>query len=128
MTFRIGATQGSMVSLPCPHSMSVGLMDIDAGTTTRSASGKMLRDRVCGGAASKRKLEVEWVALTSGDMQQILQSIAEPFFYVQYPDPYTASLRTARFYAGDRSAPILSTNLHGRGMLWERLKLNLIEE
>ena len=103
-------------------------MDIDAETTTRSASGKMLRDRIAGGDTAKRKLELEWPASNGTVIKAVLQAIKDEFFYVRYPDPYTGGMRTARFYAGDRSVPMYSYNLYGRGILWEQVKVNLIEE
>lgn len=125
---QVGRTETALTALPCPSKLTVGLMDIDAETTTRSASGKMLRDRVCGGATAKRKLEIEWSASVTTTVKAILQAIKDEFFYVRYPDPYTGEMRTARFYAGDRSVPMYSYNLHNRGILWEQVKVNLIEE
>lgn len=127
-TLYIGDTEDTMVAIPEPHKMEVDLQDIDSASTTRSADGTMLRDRLCGGESSKRKLILEFAAMRSDKMQTILQAIKNDFFWVSYPDPYTADRRAAVFYAGDRSAPIYSTNLHGRGMLWEGLKVNLIEK
>ena len=57
---QVGTTENALVALPCPSKLTVNLMDIDAETTTRSASGKMLRDRIAGGDTAKRKLELEW--------------------------------------------------------------------
>lgn len=125
---QVGATEETLVALPCPSKLTVNLMDIDAETTTRSASGKMLRDRIAGGDTAKRKLELEWPASNGASVLTILQAIKDEFFYVRYPDPYTGNMRTARFYAGDRSVPMYSYNLYGRGILWEQVKVNLIEE
>lgn len=125
---QVGTTETALTALPCPSKLTVNLMDIDAETTTRSASGKMLRDRICGGATSKRKLEIEWLACETDTAKTILQAIEDEFFYVRYPDPYTGGMRTAHFYAGDRSVPMYSYNLYNRGILWNGLKVNLIEE
>lgn len=125
---QIGTMETELTALPCPSKLTVGLMDIDAETTTRSASGKMLRDRVCGGETAKRKLELEWPASETTKVKAILQAIKDEFFYVRYPDPYSGEMRTARFYAGDRSVPMYSYNLYNRGILWEQVKVNLIEE
>ena len=61
-TLYVGASQNDMTPLPEPKKggFKVLLQDVDAATTTRSADGTMLRDRLCGGATSKRKLEIEW--------------------------------------------------------------------
>ena len=125
---QVGATSDTLVALPCPSKLTVNLMDIDAETTTRSASGKMLRDRVAGGDSAKRKLELEWPASSGENIKNVLQAIKHEFVYVRYPDPYTGAMRTARFYAGDRSIPMYSYNLRERGILWQQLKVNLIEE
>ena len=125
----IGNTSNSLVAMPDPkkEGLTVNLQDIDASTTTRSANGTMLRDRVVGGANAKRKLEIEWPPLSPTDMSTVLQAIAGEFFYVNYPDPYTGAARTAQFYAGDRSAPVYTVALTGNP-LWKSLKVNLIEK
>lgn len=124
----IGSAADRLTALPSPQSLTVSLQDIDAGTTTRSANGTMLRDRVAGGAAAKRKLELEWAAMGPERAKFLLQAIRDEFFYVRYPDPYTGGMRTAQFYAGDRSVPMYSSNLYGRGILWKNLSVNLIEK
>ena len=128
---RVGVESGNMTALPDPKfkgGLKVLLQDIDASTTTRSANGTLLRDRVVGGATSKRKLEIEWPPLRSEDMSKILQAISPEFFWVEYPDPYTGANRTAQFYAGDRTAPMYHANLHGQGPMWESLSVNFIEK
>lgn len=123
----VGPSGSALTALPDPRSMTVLLQDIDASTTTRSADGTMLRDRVVGGATAKRKIEIEWPPLNSASASTILQAMQAEFFYVKYPDPYTGGERIAQFYTGDRSVPMYSHNLHGNGILWERIKVNLIE-
>lgn len=123
----VGSSGGTLTALPDPSVLTVLLQDIDASTTTRSANGTMLRDRVVGGASAKRKIEIEWPPLSSEKASLILQAIKDEFFYVQYPDPYTGADRTSMFYAGDRSVPMYNYNLHGNGILWQHIKVNLIE-
>ena len=125
---QVGETEDALTALPCPTKLTVNLMDIDAETTTRSANGTMLRDRICGGATAKRKLELEWPATNGANVQKVLQGIQSEFFYVRYPDPYEGAMRTAHFYAGDRKVPMYSYNLHGDGILWNNYTVNLIEE
>lgn len=121
-------TIGSTV-LPTPQKMTVKLQDIDAATTTRTADGSMHRDRVVGGATAKRKLELEWPAMETDKLTTILEAIGPVFFEVTYMDPYTAAMRTAEFYAGDREAPVLiAADRYGHGYLWEKLKVDLIEK
>ena len=118
----------SFTALPDPKSMTVLLQDIDASTTTRSANGTMLRDRIVGGDTAKRKIEIEWPPVNSAKARDILQAMKAEFFYLDYPDPYTGENRTAQFYTGDRSVPMYNYNLHGNGILWEQIKVNLIEK
>lgn len=125
---RVGPGSGNLAALPDPKTMKVLLQDIDSSATTRSADGTMLRDRIVGGAQAKRKIELTWPPMRTAEMSSILQAIADEFFWVEYPDPYTGSNRIAEFYAGDRTAPLYNSNLHGRGPLWESLAVNFIEK
>ena len=115
-------------ALPAPNKMKVIVQDIDSANTTRTASGKMQRDRVVGGANAKRKLELEWAGMNAAQVSQILQSIGDVFIKVEYPDTYTGQIRTGVFYSGDREAEMYSYNLYGNGILWKSLKANLIEQ
>lgn len=125
---KVGPTGSELTALPDPKVMTVLLQDIDAATTTRSANGTMLRDRVAGGAKAKRKIELEWPPLNSADASTILQAMKAEFFYLSYPDPYEGTDRVAEFYTGDRSVPMYHYNLHGNGILWEKIRVNLIEK
>lgn len=125
---KVGPSGSALTALPDPKVMSVLLQDIDASTTTRSADGTMLRDRVAGGATAKRKIELEWPPVNSADASMILQAMQAEFFYVSYPDPYTGTERVAEFYTGDRTVPMYNYNLRGNGILWEKIKVNLIEK
>lgn len=124
----IGNTADTVAAVPDPklQGLTVTLQDLDSENSTRTASGRMVRDRIVGGAEAKRKLEITWPAMSSADMSRTLQAIAGSFFWVKYPDPYTGTYRTAEFYAGDRSAPIYGGQTP-EGMLWEGLEVNLIE-
>lgn len=124
----VGTSESALTALPDPAVLTVLLQDIDTAATTRSANGTMLRDRVVGGAKAKRKLELEWPPLNTENAKLILQAIQAVFFYVKYPDPYEGGDRIKQFYAGDRSVPMYNYNLHGQGILWEGLKVNLIEK
>lgn len=123
----IGNSSSNLTAMPDPkmRGLVVRLQDIDASSTGRAADGTMIRDRVVGGANAKRKLEIEWPPLRTQDARTVLQAVSNLFFYVKYPDPYTGDYRTARFYAGDREAPVY--NVDANGVLWEGIKYNLIE-
>lgn len=122
----VGATVETLAALPDPSTFTVLLQDIDASTTTRSANGTMLRDRIVGGENAKRKLELAWPALRPEPAKRILQAIKDEFFWVRYPDPYSGEDRIAEFYAGDRTVPMYHYNLNGE-IMWERIGVNLIE-
>lgn len=115
-------------ALPAPSKMKVIVQDIDSASTTRTASGKMQRDRVAGGSGAKRKIELEWAGLRAQAVSEILQSIGDVFVKVEYPDTYTGSTRVGIFYSGDRDAEMYSYDLYGTGILWKSLKANLIEQ
>lgn len=123
---RIGATAATLAAVPDPKELKVSLQDIDSSGAGRSANGTMIRDRVAGGATAKRKIELKWPACDSATASQILTAIKDTFFFVEYPDPYTGALRTAEFYAGDRSVPVYSV---WDGLpRWESISVNIIEK
>mgnify|MGYP001285165956 CR=1 FL=1 len=112
------------VTLPVyPASVSVTVLDLDdAETTTRTADGRLSRDRI----AVKRQIELSWRALKWEDLSSILTEMSEPFFEFTYPDSMTGQHETKTFYVGDRSAPIA---IERNGVLWwEGLQLTLTEE
>lgn len=125
---QIGATEQTLADMPDPalEGLKVTLQDLDSESSTRTANGTMKRDRIVGGADAKRKIELEFPALSPAQASTLLQAISGVFFYVRYPDPYTGTFRTAQFYAGDRSAPVYSADASGN-VLWNRIEFNLIE-
>lgn len=124
----VGATPDNLTALPDPSKLDLGIQDIDAATTSRAADGTMLRDRVCGGATAKRKLNLEWVYIDNPTAGAILQLIAPEFFWVKYPDPYSGTERIAEFYAGDRKLPMYNATIKNGSILWENLTVDLIEK
>lgn len=125
---KIGTERTNLTDIPDPSALTLGLQDIDASTTTRSADGTMLRDRVCGGATAKRKLNLEWAYIDNEKAHEILHAIDGEFFWVQYYDPYELTLRTAEFYAGDRTMPMYNAVIRNGSILWEKLAVDLIEK
>lgn len=124
----IGTDRESLTALPDPSKFELGLQDIDAATTTRSADGTMLRDRVCGAETAKRKIQLEWPYIDTPTAGVILHAISPEFFWVRYPDPYEGGERVAEFYAGDRALPMYNAQIKNGGVLWERLTVDLIEK
>lgn len=123
----IGDTADALVQMPSPSEFSISLQDIDAATTTRTADGKMHRDRIVGAEDAKRKLNLKFPPMPWDDVSQLLKAIKNEFFWVKYPDPYTGEMRTAEFYSGDRNAGIYNFQLRSDGMLWNTTSFNLIE-
>lgn len=127
MLIRIGDTKESMNYIKEPSGLSVALQDIDSANTTRMADGGMVRDRIIGGAQAKRKLSVKYNALMSKDLSDVLKTLSAEFFWVEYPDPYEGTLRTAEFYSGDRSVDMYNAAIYENDIVWQNLSFNLIE-
>jgi hypothetical protein len=100
--------------------MSVGIYDVSK-SADRNAQGDILIDRV----AVKRKLEMEWSALTNAEMSSLLSAVTDVFFSVTFPDPQTGGNKTITCYVGDRTAPVYKYN---GTPLWEGLRMNFIEK
>ncbi|MED4206598.1 DUF6711 family protein [Neobacillus mesonae] len=105
------------VDIADPSSLQVDIMDLD-GTSNRNAKGDLVRDRL----AVKRKISLEWPALTPAQTSTILKAVQSVFFSCTYPDPMEGKDLTKTFYVGDRSAP-----LYKKG-LWESLKMDFVEK
>ena len=103
-----------------PSRMSVGIYDVSKNAD-RNAQGDILIDRV----AVKRKLEMEWSALTNAEMSSLLSAVTDVFFTVTFPDPQTGGNKTMTCYVGDRTAPVYKYN---GTPLWEGLRMNFIEK
>ena len=101
--------------------MSVGIYDVSS-TADRNAQGLIVIDRV----ATKRKIEMEWGALTNAEISTLLSAVTDMFFTVTFPDPQTGASKTITCYVGDRTAPVYRET---SGVpLWEGLKMNFIEQ
>ena len=57
--------------IPAPTDYTVSIMDID-GKTTRTASGRMTRDRI----AVKRKIELTWKFLSKEELSGLLKKVS----------------------------------------------------
>lgn len=108
------------VTIKTPQRLSVGIYDVSSNAD-RNAQGTIVIDRV----AVKRKLEMEWGALSNAEISAILSAVTAVFFSVTYPDPQTGGNKTITCYVGDRSAPM--ARYKAGGIVWEGLKMNFIE-
>lgn len=106
------------VALPAPNEYKVQLSDLDSSDTGRTEDGVMMRNRVREGIA---KISVSWAALSTADCAKILNAVKPESFTVAY---FFGDMRTARMYAGDRSADLIAAR-EGKGV-WD-VTLNLIE-
>ena len=97
--FDTSATPQAWASLPDPHEMTVGVMDIDADTTGRNQNGKMIRDWV----AQKVKISCKWVMLKQSEVQALLALCNKPKFTMLFLDPRTGEKVKIKAYVGDRT-------------------------
>lgn len=120
---------GNNANLKQPSSLSVSLQDIDSAETGRNQSGKLMRDRVVGGANAKRKVNCTWSGLTQNEISDLLQAMSGVKFKLYYPDPYEGSFESDRyFYVGDRTAPVYKNGANSNDkIIWESLSANFVE-
>ena len=111
-------------TVKAPQELGVSYQTIDADTSGRNASGKMVRDII----AEKVKLEAKWGPLSDVEISAILNAVDASFFEVSYPNPKTGNIATKTFYVGDRSAPLYSWNEKFGAIKWQGLSMNFIEE
>jgi len=102
----IGPSTSNMTAVRAPVSMTENFQDLDAPSTTRTASGKMVRHVVRGGSSAVRSIELEWQNIPASEVRTIMSLISTTYFYLKYADVYTGALRTEQFYAGDRKVSI----------------------
>lgn len=122
----VGPTKDNLTGIRPPTTMRQNFSDIDSSSTTRTASGKMVRSVVRGGYQSVRKLELTWELLPEVEARTILRLMRTSFFYMQYPDILTGEVRTVQFYAGDKAVDVKRVERDGKMMI-ENLSINVIE-
>lgn len=110
------------VAQKTPKKFKVAIQDID-GETARNARGELLRDRV----ATKRKLDLEFPALTQTEISTLLNAVSSVFFSVTYQDPILG-MTTKTFYVGDRTTPMMRFGNGTTDLMWEGVSFNLIEK
>jgi len=109
------------IVMPTPSTMKVNIFDVSA-TADRSASGKMIIDRV----GTKRKLELSWAHLTASELSKLLSAVGDrTFFTAAYPDPQTGGLRAMSCYCGDRATGVL--RMEDGAPVWTDVEMNWIE-
>lgn len=108
------------VVIPTPKTFEVTINDLD-GESNRNARGELLRDRI----AVKRKLNLEWPALSQSEISTLLKAVSSVFFTVTFPDPQLGVI-TKTMYVGDRTSPAYQY-INGT-VKWSGLKMNFIEK
>ncbi|WEK53317.1 MAG: hypothetical protein P0Y55_12040 [Candidatus Cohnella colombiensis] len=108
------------VDMPSPSAMTPG--EADLGKWERNARGSMIGELI----ATKAKFELSWSFLTAVQLSKLLIAVKPLFFNVTYIDPVTNTLRTATFYKGDRSMPVMD---YRNGIpRYKDVKFNIIEK
>lgn len=105
-----------------PATVTYNRYDMDSEESFRGLDGTMQRDRV----ATKVKLECQWNGLTGPEMSQLLQSMEDVFFPINYYDPLVGGYTTKTFYVGDRSAPVYT--IAGGKIIYKSFSANFIEQ
>lgn len=106
--------------MPSPSAMQAEVICVGSGEE-RSASGRLVCDRV----AVKRKLKLEWTALSGDDLRKLLSS-ADGFFAAEYPDPLTGAMRESTFYASTCRTKVLKVN--SDGAVWSDVSMEWTEQ
>lgn len=107
------------VAIATPKTFEVTVNDLD-GESGRNANGELIRDRI----AVKRKINLEWPALTQAESSNLLNAVSDVFFTVEFPDPQLGVI-SKTMYVGDRTTPAYSC-INGV-VKWSGLKMNFIE-
>lgn len=103
-----------------PQRCAIGITEISSGEI-RNALGDALIDRV----AVKRRLDLEWGALSNAECSAILSAVKPIFFRVEYPDPEEGIDKTIVCHVTDRESPMLM--YQGGVPYWEGLRMTLLE-
>lgn len=109
------------VDMPNPSKMSWSLQDVSIGDSGRDDTGYMYKGRV----TQKRKLELEWSAVTPEKASKILNAFNPEYINVRYFDPKENSWQIKNFYVGDRSAPVKIWTVNNK--IYETVKFDIIE-
>lgn len=104
-----------------PSAFQWDLQDISAPQSGRTQDGLMHKNRV----TQKRKLELEFAAMSPSSMSALLNAIQQEYFYVTYPDALSGNIETRLFYVGDRKAKVYTWQDNNK--LYSSTSFNVIE-
>lgn len=120
-TLEITKNNGTVIQLPEPGALTVGIQDLDSEKSGRNQKGEMFRDRI----AVKRKLTCTFLPMSGKDMKKVLQAVSDKFFTIEYPDPMTGTRKSITAYVGDRTTPVYVVK-DGRPM-WGEMTISIVE-
>lgn len=123
----IGETAGNLSAVKAPTEYEVTNSDLDAPSTGRVASGRMVRDVVRGGDTNVRSIDMKWARLTNTEMSALLTALKPKYIWVRYLDPQTFTMRTAQFYVSDRKSKLSYFTTFGDRRCWGEMTCTLIE-
>lgn len=121
----LGPSETELTAVRAPDALTVTLQDWDSASTTRTASGKMVRTVIRGGDDNVRKLALSW-ALLDWSAGKIIADLVKPtYVFARYPDPQTGTLRAGQFYVGDRTFE--ARRYRDGSMVWGKISFSLTE-
>ena len=109
------------VDMPNPSKLQWSLQDVSIGDSGRDDTGYMYAGKIC----SKRKLELEWAAVTPDVAHTILTAFKPEYVSVRYFDPEDNAWKIKTFYTGDKSGKVKIWTVKSK--LYETIKFNIIE-
>lgn len=125
---KYGSTSSWYV-LPFPQSIKVELRDMDREENTyMNQNGYLKRDRARGGATVQRKVLCTFPPLTMTQLHLMLQAIGHEWLELSYPDPYTGTYRSGKFYVGDRTQDVYKYDVALKEWVWTDIAFDFVEE
>lgn len=121
--FVVTKQDGTVIPLKDPKTATPGIQDLDSGEAGRNQQGRNFRYRV----AIKHKWTCAWGPLTPAQLSVLLSAVEDESFWLTYTDPKTNTERTAEFYVGDRTMPVLWWNAAKGKRMYAGLNMNFIE-
>ena len=120
-----GSSETTLTAVRAPTVLTVVNQDYDSSSTSRTASGKIVRTVVRGGDNNVRKLQLEWNLLDWAEGAALLNAVKTTYVYCKYPDPQTGTLRTMKCYVGDRTSEL--RRYDNGDVRWTSIAFNLTE-
>ena len=109
------------VDMPNPSKLNWSLQDVSDGESGRDDTGYMWKSRV----TQKRKLELEWSAVSPNEASTILSAFNPEYIDVRYFDPLENAWQIKNFYVGDRAGNVKIWTVESK--IYETIKFDIIE-